>query len=1008
MDHRIPLKFHTVLPFDGMPCHIEQVIGQGSNAIVYKGWYPDRISPHSKHHVLIKELFPYHPRQKIFRDPSGQIITEPGAQEVWDTHRASFEAGNAVHLRLLERQPELMVMGANLNSFALNGTLYSVLGYTGGRSLADDLNQSEQELRRCVQRMLRLLDALEAFHDSGYLHLDISPDNIMLVGRDHREQLFLIDYNSARQVKDHSGSYLSCNAGYSAPEVSTGDEDSICYASDLYSVTAVFYRCLMGRKLTLAETLQPKAPDGRNSPLLSGAPQTVVSMVGRILRKGLHTLASRRYSSIEQLRKAFRELLQRIDGTGVTHWALWESGTRSVEERIRMNPALAYLKDPRSLYPIRLEQGGTILLEQYVETLVSADASSGLIVAQGGMGKTTLLLHTAALLGKRYSPTAPAVFYIPLNGWNGTDTTFIRTRILRSLRFGREENTFDSAMQSLHTLLRQPLKTKAGPVPSVLLLLDGLNEVQGQTGPLMQEILELCAMEGVRILAASRSEAPSLPLTPLQLAPLTCEDAEAALGDRGLLIPESPEVMQLLRTPLILSIYIRASEGKQLDIHNQGELMDAYLAALKQKEQDALTEDQPEYWQTDAALTLILPRIAEETRRRGGALTDARLLAIMRQSWKLLRSPAMHRIFPQWIGRSRDILGSAQTPEQWYGILVHTLLWQRLGLLIREPEGGYRVFHQVVADHLAEKAKNLLPFRYRAQRLIAAVAAAAVCAGLVTCFTLYRGEATRHAQKAIEYTASGYRSSGSLYEQLKPLSDYALQKDTRNFFLWYDRAMDSLSQTRRGTTARETYLAYLSDAAEKGYLNRVSWSGLPFYTDTARELLEHSEEQAVYYSRMVPVLAGWLESELMQHTCPDFPQLFQTVLEADAALVSELYQQSCAIHLSSGDRQWAAQIQSMTAELTTQEAHRTGITADHSKSISELRANLRSAKADLENRVSRMDMYLRENTRTAQHQLDQLRRIVREAGIDSSDTALNSLEQILENMNDYVHHRFSR
>ena len=40
MDHCTPLKLHTVLAFEGMPCHIEEVIGQGSNAIVYKGWYP--------------------------------------------------------------------------------------------------------------------------------------------------------------------------------------------------------------------------------------------------------------------------------------------------------------------------------------------------------------------------------------------------------------------------------------------------------------------------------------------------------------------------------------------------------------------------------------------------------------------------------------------------------------------------------------------------------------------------------------------------------------------------------------------------------------------------------------------------------------------------------------------------------------------------------------------------------------------------------------------------------
>lgn len=64
MDHRIPLKRDTVLAFEGLSCHIEEVVGQGSNAIVYKGWYPDSFHQNLYHHVLVKELFPFHPQKK--------------------------------------------------------------------------------------------------------------------------------------------------------------------------------------------------------------------------------------------------------------------------------------------------------------------------------------------------------------------------------------------------------------------------------------------------------------------------------------------------------------------------------------------------------------------------------------------------------------------------------------------------------------------------------------------------------------------------------------------------------------------------------------------------------------------------------------------------------------------------------------------------------------------------------------------------------------------------------
>jgi len=135
VDHRIPLKFHTVLAFEGLPCRVETVIGRGSNAIVYKGWYADALHPELRHYVLIKELFPFHPQRKIRREENGTISVAGEAKELWQSHRESFEAGNRIHLRMLADHPGMMALGANLNSFTYNGTLYYVFGYTGGRSL---------------------------------------------------------------------------------------------------------------------------------------------------------------------------------------------------------------------------------------------------------------------------------------------------------------------------------------------------------------------------------------------------------------------------------------------------------------------------------------------------------------------------------------------------------------------------------------------------------------------------------------------------------------------------------------------------------------------------------------------------------------------------------------------------------------------------------------------------------------------------------------------------------
>lgn len=950
MDHRVPLRSRTVLRFDGMDCHVEEVVGCGSNAIVYKGWYPDFLNPEQRHHVLIKELFPFHPEGKIRRDGSDHIIVEPEAEEHFSLHRESFLAGNEVHLRLLADHPQ--IIGANLNSFTGNGTLYSVLGLGGGRTLQSALTAPEQELRVHVRRMRNLLEALEAFHKSGYLHLDISPDNVMLVGEGEQERIFLIDYNSACPLDDRERAVSSVKAGYSAPEVENGEQDSLGFATDLYSVTAIFFRCIMGRTLTLEEMLRAKAPDGADSPCLADAPQTVSSMVARILRKGLNILPGRRYQSTGQMRQDFEELLDRMDCVGVTHWALWENGRRSVEELIRVNPSLLYIKEETKLYPIRLRQGENLSLEQYLSNILSPEGKSGLILADGGMGKTTLLLHTALMQGKRYSPAVPAVFYLNLNGWAPGDRNYVLSQILMRMRFKREQNSFESAMHALRKLLEQPLKTKNGKLPVVLLLLDGLNEVRSDMEPLIREINELSKLAGVRILAASRSGMPALELVPASLAPLEKEDIAWALGEQGMLLPREESLWQLLSTPLILSIYLQTGEaGKQLDIQNEEELMMAYIGALLQKELRQLTVEAPQRWQLDVALNYVLPCIAAEEKRTGGGLSDEQLLKIVEKCWRLLRSPAMRRIFPQWIGRSRAILGDMHTAEEWYGLMVHQLLWQRMGLLLRDSAGGYRVFHQRIGEYLAD-IYGAIAVRIRRKRRLSAAAVAAAVLGLLA---LGRVSFEAHAyypdevvESVIDHGVTAYVSFGGQYAEIRQWTEYGLAGNTEKCLTEYDTVLASLTAKDALTMGEKRCLAQIQEHLTGQEDKEVSWSQLPLEGTLAEGLVSYPMERGGYYEELLPVAMGWLQSQRAQKEYPEYLNLLSEVLEADAAVAAELYHQTCAVHQESGNRVWQDSIQALVVSIPEQESHRnTGYVEDRGQYLENLQEALKRAQREL-------------------------------------------------------------
>lgn len=88
--------------------------------------------------------------------------------------------------------------------------------------------------------------------------------------------------------------------------------------------------------------------------------------------------------------------------------------------------------------------------------------------------------------------------------------------------------------------------------------------------------------------------------------------------------------------------------------------------------------------------------------------------------------------FPQWIGHSREALGEAvDSAEAWHGEIVQTILWQRLGLLVRDANGCYHVLHQILRDYLAGCwAENERRLRLRRVRVGVAARAGPDAAGL--------------------------------------------------------------------------------------------------------------------------------------------------------------------------------------------------------------------------------------------------------------------------------------
>ena len=901
MDVRSWLNRDTLLHFPGMTCRIKAYIGKGSNSLVYLGEYEDANTAGQFHEVLIKELFPLHPQGAIYRNSAGNICVEAAAASLYQLHKDSFERGNRIHLDLLKESPTMI--GTNINTFIVNETLYTVMGYSGGISFEAAMQETKITLRKITERMLAVLDALDVFHSSNLLHLDISPDNILLIPQAQHEHIILIDYNSSatyEELQNGTMTYSTIKCGYTAPEISTGDYARAGFHSDLYSVAAVFFSCLMGRPLSLEETVRSTPPDGLESKYLADAPDTVKYMVKRILRYGLNTLISRRYANISAMQNDFQELLDRIDGVGVTHGALYESVRKALSDYVLKNSSFAFLNRAEDMYPMHFYDGARneqLNMDAFLKACLAGDAPV-LLGAGSGQGKTTTLLHMAAKQNTSYNPQKTVAVFLPAYGYRPDEKWFIHDSILRLLRFKKGTETYAAARHELDVLLARTKGTMQSP--TLLILLDGLNEIAHDTRSLIQELNELAQMPGVALVISSRSDVQGLPTRRMTLEPLTSSEVAEALARHGLLIPEDARMHQLLKTPLMLSMFIRTSLAaqQQLSVTTSDELMQSLLTM----EVNRYAQDDPAHWQMDVAIHYVLPVIASNEQALNRALTQSELLKALTRCYKTIRARDILRFYPQWIGHSKSILGGAKNPEEWLAVIVHDLLWRRAGLLIKDEENRYHIFHQQIKEWLLDLYRsNERRIRNRKLWRVCAVSILTLMIGGTGWLFVWKPhihpvieqmavkyypkeEAKEIVRASLERCYMGRVANESVTSFLSNAEtkvveyfDLYLPGTLRNFEAW---------KLTNGSYLKQKYVDF-EGSVEQGHM---PWSGHDFSAEEFGELADLPTQIISQYTTLLTVL-NWMmhDEKWYDYYAKEYITTFRELIQADQELINMYY-----------------------------------------------------------------------------------------------------------------------
>ncbi|BDH58877.1 serine/threonine-protein kinase [Tsukamurella sp. PLM1] len=171
------------------------------------------------------------------------ISTEGLSQEEADELRKRALHEGRIAARLQHRNAVAMY------DVALDrGEPWLVMEYLPSRSLAQVLHMTGSMPERQVAQLgAQVADALVEAHESGIVHRDIKPGNILIANRGRASgTVKLSDFGIARVKGDEAGpaGIITGTPAYFAPEVARGTEPS--EVSDLYSLGATLYTAVEG------------------------------------------------------------------------------------------------------------------------------------------------------------------------------------------------------------------------------------------------------------------------------------------------------------------------------------------------------------------------------------------------------------------------------------------------------------------------------------------------------------------------------------------------------------------------------------------------------------------------------------------------------------------------------------------------------------------------------------------------------------------------------------------